>query len=235
MQEQEITESGQVSVTKNIGYMFEAEKGKKLNYKTDDDICLWVFTPDSNILDNTELPKAGTYIIQVAARRGAKTFDLDLSFDVPKPASLPVSPPKETSPPPISISSITQNQAVAIVNNWYKAKPEIFGRSFDRSLVAQYTTGKLYQNTLKIDGSMNWLKNNGCYYTYGISQIENVVSFSNTVTRPTLTVEVYEELQLNGPKKAGCGNPPTSYRKDVTYWFEKDNGDWKIYDYQVHN
>ena len=43
LQKQEITESGQVSVTKNIGYKFEAEKGKKLNYKTDDDSWLSKF------------------------------------------------------------------------------------------------------------------------------------------------------------------------------------------------
>ena len=228
LQEQKIIESGQVSVTKNIGYTFQAKQGQKLNYGTDDDICIWIFTPDNNIVTSTELPQTGTYIIQVAAPRGSKTFDLDLSFDSLKP------PPSSLTSSSTKTSQLTQDRAVEIVANWYKAKPQIFGKSFDKSLVEKYTTGKLYLDTLKTDGSMNWLRNNGCYYTYNISNIENIISFSNTGQRPTLTVKVYEELQLHGPRKVGCGNPLHSYRANVTYWFEKDNGDWKIYHYQVN-
>ncbi len=237
LQEQKITVSGQVSVTKNIGYTFKAKQGQKLNYGTDDDICIWIFTPDNSIVTSTELPQTGTYIIQVAAPRGSKTFDLDFSFGSLKPPS-PPSPPSVSSTPKIIISpktsQLTQDRAVEIVNNWYKAKPKIFGKSFDKSLVEKYTIGKLYQDTLKIDGSMNWLRNNGCYYTYNISNIENIISFSNTGQRPTLTVKVYEELQLHGPRQAGCGNPLHSYTANVTYWFEKDNGEWKIYHYKVN-
>ena len=248
LQEQKITQSGQVSVSRNVGYKFKAKQGQKLNYGTNDDICIWVFTPDNNILNSTELSKSGTYIIQVAAPRGSKTFDLDLSFGSSKPSSTIQVNSNQTnesnqsvtrnrrkrSQPILDPTKLSQDQAVEIVSNWYDAKSRIFGNPFDKSLVEKYTTGKLNQDTLKPNGSMEWLRSNGCYYTYNISNIEKVIDFSNTVQRPSLTVRVYEELQLHGPRKVGCGNKPQSYRANVTYWFEKDNGDWKIYHYKVN-
>ena len=238
LNDQKITESGQVSVGKNIGYAFDGQSGQKLNYQTDDNICIWVFTPDNNILNDIELPQSGTYIIQVAALRGSKTFNLDLGFgDFSVSSESDSSASKTTQPKSIVFDSkssqLTEKQAVDIVANWYRSKSEIFGQSFDSELVKKYTTGKLEEDTLKSDGSMNWLRNNGCSYTYYISNIEDVISFSNSGQRPTLIVQIYEKLKLNGPKAAGCGNPTQSYRANVTYWFEQDNEIWKIYQYEV--
>ena len=136
------------------------------------------------------------------------------------------------SPPPS-----LQEKAFEIVKKWYAAKPRIFAPPFDESLVDQYTTGKLHYNTTRNNGggSMGWLRSNDCYYEYDFSKIEGVVSFDNSGTRPSLKVKVHEKLQLHGPNKAGCDNPPSSYRKNVTYWFEKDNGVWKIYDYKLES
>ncbi|MBE9055322.1 DUF4101 domain-containing protein [Sphaerospermopsis sp. LEGE 08334] len=80
LNENTITKSGQVSVNKHLGYTFTATTGQKLNYSTDADICLWVFTPDNEIIKGGELPKDGKYIIQVAAPQGVKTFDLKISL-----------------------------------------------------------------------------------------------------------------------------------------------------------
>lgn len=235
LKDSKITESGQVSVGKNIGYSFDAKAGQKLNYQTDDDICIWVFTPDNNILNDIELSQSGTYLIQVAAPKGSKTFSLDLGFGTfrvsPKkdPVSSNIIKPKAS----ISISDtqssqLTEKQAVDLVTSWYRSKSEIFGKSFDSELVKQYTTGKLKEDTLKSDGSMNWLRNNGCYYTYYTSNIEDVISFSNSAAPPSLTVQIYEKLKLNGPKEVGCGNPTQSYQAKFTYLFEQDNEIWKI-------
>ena len=80
---------------------------------------------------------------------------------------------------------------------------------------------------------MGWLQNNGCYYTYPFSNIDKVWSYSTSGTRPFLKIQVSERLQLHGSSSAGCGNPAKSYQKNVSYWFEKENGIWKIYEYEV--
>ncbi|MGK7879174.1 MAG: ARC6/PARC6 family protein [Crocosphaera sp.] len=133
------------------------------------------------------------------------------------------------SPSPNS-SSLTQQKAVDLVANWYRAKPNMFGGSFDTSLVSEYATGTLYYETLERDGggSIGWLQRNGCYYTYEFSKINNVVSFNFSGLPPSLTINVSERVQLHGPSSAGCGNPPRTYTKNVTYWFTQDNGIWKI-------
>ena len=82
LNESTITKSGQVSASKNIGYTFTATTGQKLSYSTDADVCLWVFSPDNEILKGGELSKNGKYVIQVAAPQGAKTFDLKMSLGV---------------------------------------------------------------------------------------------------------------------------------------------------------
>ena len=128
---------------------------------------------------------------------------------------------------------LTQDEAVNIVDRWYQAKPEIFGRSFNTSLARELSTGELYYNTTKYDGSVNWLRNNGCYYVYDYSTINSVISFDNQISRPSITVQVSEGLALNGSSSSGCNGRYQTYSKPVTYWFEKENGQWKIYNYKV--
>ncbi|MGI0483537.1 ARC6/PARC6 family protein, partial [Geminocystis sp. CENA526] len=134
---------------------------------------------------------------------------------------------------PVSTHSINQQEALNIIQKWYDAKPRIFGGEFNQYLVQELTTGQLYNNTTKYDGSMNWLINNNCYYDYQYSNIDNVISFNNSGTRPSLTVRVSEKLALHGSSSAGCNGKYKSYTKPVTYWFEKENGNWKIYNYEV--
>ena len=143
------------------------------------------------------------------------------------------------SPPPQRPTrpthDITQREALNIVEGWYSAKGQIFGYPFDRSLLNKYATGNTYYENGEKDGggSIAWLQRNNCYYTYGYSNIENIVAFNNSGNRPYLKVRVFEKLQLHGPKNLGCGNRPKSYRTNVTYWFAKDSGKWKITDYVV--
>jgi hypothetical protein len=101
LNESTITKSGQVSASKNIGYTFTATTGQKLSYSTDADVCLWVFSPDNEILKGGELSKNGKYIIQVAAPKGAKTFDLVLRLEnntqTASLSSSPIPTPVETN------------------------------------------------------------------------------------------------------------------------------------------
>lgn len=78
---QTINESGIVNSNKSIGYSFEAKSGQKLSYKTNQDICIWIYTPDNQILNSGVLPITGKYTIQISALRGNTTFDLAMILE----------------------------------------------------------------------------------------------------------------------------------------------------------
>ena len=247
--EQTINISGQASADKSVGYTFKAESGQKLSYRTSDDICIWIYRPDTQLLSGGELPQTGTYTLQVSAPKGSTTFNLEMSLgslqasqpSVPSSPSVdnPTSTATTESPSvdnPTSTATtesadLSQEQALELVNNWYKAKPQIFGPAFDRSLVEQYTTGQLYQKTLKQNGSIDWLRSNGHYYIYESSRITKVMSFSNSGSQPSIMVSIFEKLYLHGPKEI-VRKSSGSYKADFIYFFQKSNGIWKIYDYR---
>ena len=248
LNESTITKSGQVSASKNIGYTFTATTGQKLSYSTDADVCLWVFSPDNEILKGGELSKNGKYVIQVAAPQGAKTFDLKMSLGVletasstptASPTNNPENTPENTSENNNSQSSlendnlqpendISQEQALELVQKWYAAKPRIFAPPFDRDLLNELATGKLYQRVGGEDGSIDWLQKYNRYYTYNKSEITNVMGFSSSGSRPYIKVRIIEELYLQGEKGLDKTNSG-EYQIDYIYFFAKENGTWKIY------
>ena len=235
--------SGQASADKSVGYTFTAQAGQKLSYRTKDDICIWIYTPDNQLLNSGELPQSGKYILQVSAPRGSTTFNLEMSLgtleasqpSVPSPSSTETSDSPSTtptiSPSTTEVADLSQDEALQIVQNWYQAKPQIFGPSFDQSLVERYATGKLYQDKLKPGGSIDWLRSHDSYYTYEYSRINNVRSFSNSGSSPSIIVNVSEELYLHNPK--GIDRKSSgAYNADFIYFFDKDNGVWKLSDYK---
>ena len=260
LNESTITKSGQVSASKNIGYTFTATTGQKLSYSTDADVCLWVFSPDNEILKGGELSKNGKYIIQVAAPQGAKTFDLKMSLGVLEtaantptvsttdtPEGTSVNTSKNTSERTSERTSennnsqsslendnlqpendISQEQALELVQKWYAAKPRIFAPPFDRDLLNELATGKLYQRVGGEDGSIDWLQKYNRYYTYNKSEITNVIGFSSSGSRPYIKVRIIEELYLQGEKGLDKTNSG-EYKIDYIYFFAKENGTWKIY------
>lgn len=128
-------------------------------------------------------------------------------------------------------NDISQEQALELVEKWYAAKPRIFGPPYDTALVNQLATGKLYTFTTKADGPVAWLEKNDAYYKYNISEVKQVINFSNSGKRPYITVRVFEEMYLygkNGIDRESSG----SYTNNFIYVFEKENGIWKIFDYK---
>jgi hypothetical protein len=271
LNESTITKSGQVSVTKNIGYTFTATTGQKLSYSTDADVCLWVFSPDNEILKGGDLSKNGKYVIQVAAPKGAKTFDLKMSLgvlettantptvsttDTPEmiskntPEVTPEATPENTPERTYKNTSennnyqsssennniqpendISQEQALELIEKWYAAKPRIFAPPFDRDLLNELTTGKLYTYTTKADGPVAWLEENDAYYKYNISEVKQIINFSNSGRRPYIKVRVFEERYLYGRNGIDRGSSGSS-TSNFIYIFEKENGIWKIFDYK---
>ncbi|WP_242028587.1 ARC6/PARC6 family protein [Anabaena sp. FACHB-1250] len=248
LNESTVTKSGQVSANKNVGYTFTATTGQKLSYNTDADVCLWVFTPDNTIFKGGELPRNGKYIIQVAAPQGVKTFDLTMGLGVLETAaSIPTVSPTDTPEATSERTSdnnnyqssseknniqpendISQEQALELVEKWYAAKPRIFAPPFDRDLLNELATGKLYQRVGGEDGSIDWLQKYNYYYTYNKSAITNIMGFSNSGSRPYIKVRIVEELYLQGEKGIDQTNSG-EYQTDYIYFFAKDNGTWKIY------
>jgi hypothetical protein len=68
------------------GFSFDAQAGQTLNYSTADNICVWIFTPDNQILTASTLPQSGKYTIQISAPKGNTTYQLALSLATQSPA-----------------------------------------------------------------------------------------------------------------------------------------------------
>lgn len=74
------SETGRVNQNQFVGYTFQGKAGEHLNYQTNQDICIWVYTSEGQMLNDPALPKTGKYIIQVSAVKGSTTFELKMSL-----------------------------------------------------------------------------------------------------------------------------------------------------------
>jgi hypothetical protein len=79
-----ITLSGIARKNQSLGYTFEAKSGQKFNYQTEEDICVWIYTPDNQLVNSKNLPVDGKYTIQVSAPKGSATFELEIGLDFPQ-------------------------------------------------------------------------------------------------------------------------------------------------------
>ena len=82
-----VKESGIVSPSKYQGYAFEAKAGQQINYRTAQNICTWIFTPNNEIVNGTNLPLDGKYTMQLAALTGSTAFELEMSLGEPERVS----------------------------------------------------------------------------------------------------------------------------------------------------
>ncbi|WP_313657381.1 hypothetical protein [Planktothrix agardhii] len=57
-------ESGQIRQGSYLAYQFSAKAGQQLNYRTEDNLCIWVYAPDRQLIKT----------------KGATTFDLKMSL-----------------------------------------------------------------------------------------------------------------------------------------------------------
>ena len=229
-----ITESGIVKQGQSVGYVFEGTEGQRLKYETDEDVCLWIYTPENELLNSTSLPKTGNYTIQVSVPKGSKTFEITMGLDVVE-ASNPTSNSNSSSNNNDSPAEpISESDAVALVRNWQKAKNRIFAPPFDRKLGYEFLTGEAYRKNIGAsDGSVTWLSNNNAHYTYGLQEVESVENFSQTGNTAKIDVVTSEErtLCLNGTPSTDSNT--TFSKSKVRYYLKVDDGQWKIEDYNT--
>jgi hypothetical protein len=230
--------SKNVTAGRDVGFTFKAQKGQRLSYQTKDDLCIWIIAPDTKVITGGDLPQTGKYTLQVALPQGSKTVNLEVSF-----GNLIASPqPSDSSAPSTSSTAssdfLDQATALQLVNDWLSAKSKIFAAPFDRNLVSQYTTGPLYTDITKPNGAIDWLINNGSYYQYNSAKVNSVVGFSGAgqddSQKPSIRVSIYEDRTLYGRNGVDSANSGTS-TQTFDYFFQKENGTWKIYDYRKPN
>ena len=258
-----LTKSGQVSNGNSRGYTFDVKPGDELSFSTSDDVCIWIYGPDGALVDGSTLLQEGPHVLQVAARQGSTSYNIAMGVSVSGPVSSNDSSASggtsssggssasnngsasggsssgDTSTGSSNSSNratLTQTEAQTLVQRWLDSKSVVFGPPFNRNLVGQLTTGILYEDITKTNGSIDWLKNNGSRYVYSDSSIEDVWSYdSSNPDKPSMKVSIYEDRVLiknNGRRDPSQSGASTN---NFTYFFVKDDGVWKISDYVSSN
>lgn len=157
----------------------------------------------------------------------------------PQPVELP-SPKIQTSPytpntsnetinPQPAGEALTQEQALSVIKGWLDAKQKVFAPPFTSQAVDSYVAnGPLWNDITKPGGSIDWLKENNSYYSYGSNSIDSQISFSGDAREPSMIVSVTQDMTLHGPNGSKDIRSKDTYR----YTFRQERGSWKIWDYK---
>ncbi len=187
-----LEQSGQVNAKKMIGYTFNATSGQEFTYETNDDICVWLYAPDTKLITDNKLTQTGKYIVQIGTIKGSKSFNINLGLDAQKIANS--TPPITAKPTPQYTPQATvqptpqytpQATAQPTKNAIYRPSPEDFARGYYSTINQQeYSQGwnKLsssLQNNTKLhpegySSYLNWWK------TVNYVEVNNVNTVSQT-------------------------------------------------------
>ncbi|GGA55198.1 IMS domain-containing protein [Okeania sp. KiyG1] len=137
-----------------------------------------------------------------------------------------------TPPTTELVTSISQQQAEELIQNWLKAKKEIFAPPYNQKLAAELTTGKVYDNIVASDGAIAWLKENNAYYQYKEQKIDSIEYFSTQGNQATIQVKVTEEYQLFKNDKLDTTRSGSA-QLTVIYNLTFIDGKWKIATSQI--
>lgn len=97
--------SDTINSEKQLGYKFYARTGKDFNYSITSNVCIWIYAPDTKLLQRRELiiakqtnppisgeqmsidlPLTGEYIVQISTPTKSTEFNLEMSLgDLPTP------------------------------------------------------------------------------------------------------------------------------------------------------
>ncbi|MGC9503154.1 hypothetical protein [Baaleninema sp.] len=81
LQYQRVRQSGTVTHGEAVGYQFEAKSGQRLNYQVSSNLCVWLFSPDNQLVETATLPKDGNYVLQVSAENRRTDFEIEMAID----------------------------------------------------------------------------------------------------------------------------------------------------------
>ncbi len=151
----------------------------------------------------------------------------------PLTPSGPSERPPEDEPEPFDNSQLlTESEAVELIDNWLKAKQEIYGPKYNTEIAKDYATGNLLRDIENPNaGAVTWLRNNQSYWIYQDSRVDRVWGFAPDRENPHILVSIYEGRTLyRSGKPTGTQEPKA---KSFRYYFQKDSSGWKIRDYCV--
>ena len=109
---QVVTESQQVSAEQQVGYSFDGKTGQKFDFHTAAAVCVQVYTPSNQSLQNGELPEDGKYTVQVSVPQGSKSFTLEMKLGSTLTSQSPSLSPESSissSIPSVSPSSLIKS------------------------------------------------------------------------------------------------------------------------------
>ena len=111
-----------------------------------------------------------------------------------------------------------------MIRSWVNNKQQVFGRSFNRRILRQYTTG---QYLLARNGTVNWLRRNGGEYTYDSIQVEPQGQFFTEGNQVKIDVKVSENTTLRVQGQIDWSQ--TGYTTSVYRWtLHFEDNRWKI-------
>lgn len=180
-----------------------------------------------------------------------ESIDTDEEISSPDPGATPDSPspsPTATSPPspsptqtppyqPPPQQTISQDDAVQLINNWQGYKRRLFAPPYDRSRGSDLLTGVAYsKNIRRTDGqqsSVDWLIDNNAHYTYGVQKIDSVERIVGDSKFASVIVVLTEQRTLYvGGKPSQDKNSGLDVLR-VNYSLQRQGGRWKIADYKT--
>jgi len=78
----ELTQLSGAATQDSMGYQFIAAAGQTVEYKTNQELCIWLYAPDNQLVQSKTLPLDGNYIIQISSPKKRQEFELSLGLDV---------------------------------------------------------------------------------------------------------------------------------------------------------
>ncbi|NEO54814.1 MAG: hypothetical protein F6K54_18035 [Okeania sp. SIO3B5] len=86
---QAVQKTGKISSDDDIEFLFKGKKGQKLSYRYNDQLCVWIYTPDKKLLSGVELPMNGNYTVHLASLKGTTTFEIEMKLSEPNTETIP--------------------------------------------------------------------------------------------------------------------------------------------------
>lgn len=128
--------------------------------------------------------------------------------------------------------SLTSQEAVSLIKRWQSSKQQMFAPPYNRQLSRQVLTGEAYENNI---GSIDWLEDNGAYYTYNLQRIEDADGFyqDGNVAHINVVVREQRTLCMNGTPSQDDNT--IDDKRLVRYNLKNQGGNWKISSYETQN
>lgn len=152
---------------------------------------------------------------------------IPIATPTPTPSAQATATPTPT--PPLPSEELNKNQALELVNSWLTAKSRIFAPPFDKQLLGNLVSsnGPLYEEITSPNKGIDYLRSSDSFYTFETPEV-TAYSFFSSGENPELKVNVNEDYTLHIKNKRS----DTKNNNQVFFYsFEKEDGQWKIYDY----